>query len=107
MVELFNSDVGEVSDEYTCHACDSFDNPRRVIIIDIGCSAHMFSDWRVFRNFRTKTGVQVRCANGQLAESSGVGDVGFLTNVLLIPQLKTNLISEGKHGYGGSHTKRG
>ena len=57
---------------------------------------HMFSDWRVFHKFRTKTGVQVRCANSQLVGASGVGDVGFLINVLLVPQLKTNLISEGK-----------
>ena len=55
----------------------------------------MFSDWRVFLNFR-KTVLQVKCANGQLVAASGVGDVGFLTDVLLVPQLKTNLISEGK-----------
>ena len=87
MVKVFNFNLGEVCDEYTCHACDSVDNPRRVIIIDSGCSANMFSDWRVFRYFRNKTGIQVRCVNGQPVEASGVGDVGFLTNVLLVPQL--------------------
>ena len=55
----------------------------------------MFSDWRVFLNFLTKTGIQVKCADGQLVEASGVGDVGFLTNALLVPQLKANLIPEG------------
>ena len=70
-----------------------------MIIIDGGCSAHMFSDWRVFRNFRTKTGIQVKCANGQFIEASGVGDVDFLTGVLLVPQLK--LISEGKLALSG------
>ena len=37
----------------------------------------------------------MRCTNRQLVGVSGVRDVGFLTNVLLVPQLKTNLISEG------------
>ena len=78
------------------HTCDSVENARRVINIDSGCSAHMFSDWRVSRNFGTKTGIQVKCANGQLVEASGVGDVGCLTYVLLVPSLKTNLISEGE-----------
>ena len=64
----------------------------------------MFSDWRVFSNFRTKTGVQVMHANGQLAEASGVVDVGFLSNVLLVPKLKTNLISEGKLALSGWKT---
>ena len=99
-----NSNVKEVCFGYTCHTCDSSENARRFIIIDSGCSAHMFSDWRVSRNFRTKTGVQVRCANGQLVEASGVGDEGFLTNVLLVPQLKTNLISEGKLALTGWKT---
>ena len=59
MVEVFNSNLGEVCENYTCNAWKSTDNPRRVTIIDSGCSAHMFSDWRVFRNFRIKTGIDV------------------------------------------------
>ena len=55
----------------------------------------MCSDWKVFRNFRTKTGIQVKCANGALIEKP-VGGVDFLTDVLLVPQLKKNLNSEGK-----------
>ena len=54
----------------------------------------MFSGWRVFRDFSSKTGIQVKCANGQLIEASGVGDVGILTTVLLVAQLKKNLIYE-------------
>ena len=61
MFEVFSSNVGEVYDEYTCHACGSAKNARKVIIIDSGCSALMFSDWRVFRIFRIKTGIQVVC----------------------------------------------
>ena len=75
-------------------------NARKVV----GCNAHKFSDWRGFRNFRTKTGVQVRCANGQLVEAYGVGDAGILSNVLLIPQHKTTLISEGKPALSGWKT---
>ena len=58
MAEVFNSNVGEVCDEYACHECDTDVNALSVTIIDIRCSAHMFSDWRVFRNFRTKTGIK-------------------------------------------------
>ena len=75
MAEVFISNVGEVCDEYTCHTCDSSDSVRRAIIIYSGCSAHMSSDWIFSRNFRSTTGIQVRCANGQLVEASGVGEV--------------------------------
>ena len=54
----------------------------------------MFTDLRVFRNFRTKIGIQVKCANGQLIEASGVGDVGFLADVLSVPKLKKTLNSK-------------
>ena len=53
----------------------------------------MFSDWRVFCN--------LRCANGKVVAASGVGDVGFLRDVLIVPQQKTNLISEGKLALSG------
>ena len=33
-----------------------------------------------------------------------MGDVGFQTNILLVPQLKTNLISEGKLALSGWET---
>ena len=46
----------------------------------------------------------MRGANGQLVEVSGVGDVGFLTNVLLVHRLKTSLISEGKLALSGWKT---
>ena len=64
----------------------------------------MFSDWRVFCNFRTKTGIQFKCANGQLIRASSVGDVGFLTDVFLVPQLQKNLISEEKLVLSGWRT---
>ena len=43
----------------------------------------------------------MRCAIGQLVEASGLGDVGFLTNVLLVHLLKKNLISEEKLALSG------
>ena len=52
------------------------------------CSAHMFSEWRVFHNFRTKNGIQVECSDSQLIAASDVGDNDILTNVLLVAQLK-------------------
>ena len=61
----------------------------------------MISDLRVFRNFRTKTGIQIKYAIGQLIEASGLGDVCFLTNVLLVPKLKKTLISQGKLALSG------
>ena len=114
MVEVYRFNVREVYDRYTYYACESDINTLRwlryktrmweqcvantpgmrvkvvekssVIIIDSECSAHMFSDWRVFRNFRTKTGIQVKCASDQLIEASDVGDLDFLIGILLVPQ---------------------
>ena len=34
MVEVYNTNVGEVCDEYTCYSCDSDGNARSVIIIN-------------------------------------------------------------------------
>ena len=95
MAEIYNSNVRELCGENTCNACHSDENARINIIIDNGCCSHMVSVWRGFRNFRTKTAIQVNCANGQLIGASGVGDAGFLTGVLLVPHLKKNLSSEG------------
>ena len=44
------------------------------------------------------------CQCTLLVEASGVGDVGFLTNALLVPQLKTNFISEGELALSGWKT---
>ena len=62
----------EVRDRYTCYACDSGENARTVIAFCYGYSVYMFSHWRFFRNFHTKAGIQVKCANGQLIKDSGV-----------------------------------
>ena len=43
-----------------------------------------------------KTYFWVKCANGSLTKVLGVGDVGILRKILLVPQLKKDLISEGQ-----------
>ena len=49
-----------------------------------------------FRNYCNKTGIQIKCANGQLIKESGVGDVSIPNNVSLVTPLKINLIFFGK-----------
>ena len=63
--------------------CDVQGLELNTIIFDSSCSRHMFSDW-------------VKCVNGSLTKVLGVGDVGILQKVLLVPQLKKGLISEGQ-----------
>ena len=50
----------------------------------------------MFKNLSTVIDLWVKCANGSLAKVLGVGDVGILRKVLLVPQLKKDLISEGQ-----------
>ena len=110
MAEVYNSNMGEECDKYACHEADVDENTCSVIITYSGCSAHMFSVVHICsltgECFATshQNGVQVSCANGQLIEASGVGDAGFLTDALLVPQLKENLISEGKLALSGWKT---
>ena len=78
MAEVFNSNMGEVCDEYIYYVCDNGEKARSVIIIDSGCSARMLSDWRVHCTFRSKTGIQVKSANRQLIEASSVVSVVIL-----------------------------
>ena len=61
---------------------------RNVIIFDRGCTRHMFSDWRMFKNLSTDVNLRVKCANGSLTEVLSVGDVGILPKVLLVPQMR-------------------
>ena len=56
----------------------------------------MFADWTMFKNLNMDVDLWVNCANGSLTKVLGVGDVGILRKVLLVPQLKKDLISEGQ-----------
>ena len=87
---------GEINEEYSCFVCDVQGVVRNVIIFDSGCSRHMFSDYKMFKNLSMDVDLWVKCANGSLTKVLGVGDVGSLRNVLLVPQLKKDLISEGQ-----------
>ena len=63
--------------------CDVQGVVRNIIIFDSGCSRHMFSDWRMFKNLNTDVDLWVKCANGLITKVLGVGDVGILRKVLL------------------------
>ena len=68
----------------------------RVIIFDSGCSRHILSYWRMFKNLSTDVDRWFKCANGSLIKVLGVGDVGILRKVSLVPQLKMDLKYEGQ-----------
>ena len=86
MAKFLNSNVEELFNEHICWACDSDEKACSVVIADSGCSALVFSDWRGFPNCFVTTDIQVKYANGQLTEGSGVDDVDILTNALLVPK---------------------
>ena len=54
------------------------------------------ADWRLLKNLSTDVDLWVKCANGSLTKVLGIGDVGVLRRVLLVPQLKKDIISEGQ-----------
>ena len=94
--KIVSSYNGEINEEYSCFVCDVQGVVRNIIIFDSGCSRHMFSNWRMFKNISTDVDLWVKCANGSMTKVLGVGDVGILRRVLLVPQLKKELISEGQ-----------
>ena len=66
----------------------------RSIIADCGATAHMFSDSALFSNYGLEHGISVRMAGGALEKVIGVGDVGPLKDVLHVPNLFFDLVSE-------------
>jgi len=54
----------------------------------------MFSDSSVFTNYRHVEGISVRMAGGALERVMGMGDVGPLKDVLHVPKLVFDLVSE-------------
>ena len=69
-------------------------NDHRMIISDSGATKSMFSDSSVFRNYRRVKGISVRMAGGALEQVIGMGDVGPLKDVLHVPNLVFDLVSE-------------
>ena len=65
-----------------------------MIISDSGATKPMFSERSVFTNYRIVTGISVRMAGGGLEHVLGIGSVGPLEEVLHVPNLVFDLISE-------------
>ena len=64
------------------------------IVSDSGATKHMFHDTNQFSNYVETVNHFVRVADGKLVPVLGVGDVGPLRNVLHVPSLVYDLVSE-------------
>ena len=72
--------------------------------MDSGCSNHMAKDQSIFKDIDKSVNVKVRLGNGAIVESQGKGTVmvetkkgtKFIKDVLLVPNLKENLLSIGQ-----------
>ena len=91
IIELANKCADPISNNG--HSTSRSRGPR-IIISDSGATKSMFSDRSVFTNYRKLTGVSVRMAGGALTPVFGIGDVGKLKNVLHVPNLVFDLVSE-------------
>lgn len=78
--------------------------------IDSDCSNHMTGDENIFRCIDTSVKSRVRLGNGEFVDTKEKGTIAVQTNngtkyisdVLLVPSLKSNLLSVGRmieHGY--------
>jgi len=72
--------------------------------LDSGCSNHMAKDQSIFKDIDKSVNVKVRLGNGAIVESQGKGTImvetkkgrKFIKDVLLVPNLKENLLSIGQ-----------
>nr|KYP43166.1 Retrovirus-related Pol polyprotein from transposon TNT 1-94 [Cajanus cajan] len=72
--------------------------------LDSGCSNHMAKDANIFKDIDESVKVKVRIGNDTIVESKGKGTVmvetkkgtRLITDVLLVPNLKENLLSIGQ-----------
>nr|KYP76789.1 Retrovirus-related Pol polyprotein from transposon TNT 1-94 [Cajanus cajan] len=72
--------------------------------LDSGCSNHMAKDASIFKDIDESVKVKVRMGNDTIVESKGKGTVmvemkkgtRLITDVLLVPNLKENLLSIGQ-----------
>ncbi len=85
MVEVVHS----TSEAPTKHDQDTI---KDLWFVDSGCTNHMIQDASYFENIRPYS-AKVRVANGLQINAVGIGKVGLLDNVLLVPELAINLIS--------------
>ena len=83
---------------------DSNDELSRNWYLDSGCSNHMAKGESIFKDIDDSVKVKVRLGNGSVVESKGKGTVmvetkkgtRFIKDVLLVPNLKENLLSIGQ-----------
>ncbi|KAG2557530.1 hypothetical protein PVAP13_8NG216309, partial [Panicum virgatum] len=81
-----------------------------VWVIDSGCTNHMAADPKIFQDVDSSHQAKIHMGNGSIAQGEGKGSVTiqtedgpkFIKDVLLVPDLKQNLLSVGQlleHGY--------
>nr|KYP76948.1 Retrovirus-related Pol polyprotein from transposon TNT 1-94 [Cajanus cajan] len=83
---------------------ESCDNGDGSWYLDSGCSNHMAKDQSIFKDIDNSVKVKVRLGNGTMVESQGKGTVvvetkkgtRLIKDVLLVPNLKENLLSIGQ-----------
>ncbi|KAM1349820.1 hypothetical protein EV1_003830 [Malus domestica] len=82
----------------------------KVWFVDSGCSNHMTANKNILHNVDTTNLTRVKMGNGQLVDTLGRGTIAvhtkngkmFIKDVMLVPDLKQNLLSLGQlieHGY--------
>ncbi|CAN6572549.1 unnamed protein product [Malus baccata var. baccata] len=82
----------------------------KVWFVDSGCSNHMTANKNILHNVDTTNLTRVKMGNGQLVDTLGRGNIAvhtkngkmFIKDVMLVPDLKQNLLSLGQlieHGY--------
>lgn len=87
---------------YACHS--SLPEDKKAWYIDSGCSNHMCEDKNIFVQIDTTINPKVRMGNGAVAEAKGKGTIAintksgvkYIRDVLLVPDLKENLLSVGQ-----------
>ncbi|CAN0856784.1 Retrovirus-related Pol polyprotein from transposon TNT 1-94 [Linum grandiflorum] len=103
--------------DFSLTACHASEVQKQEWMVDSGCTNHMTHDEKLFseinRNFKTS----VKMGNGAVEEAKGIGTVTLQTtggtmtirDVLLVPDLKFNLLSVGQlieHGFSLTFDKK-
>ncbi|KAG6391565.1 hypothetical protein SASPL_149321 [Salvia splendens] len=99
------------SEEYMFYASQSKkQKDKDVWYLDSGCSNHTTGDESIFVSIDTSVNSQVKMGNGALVKAQGKGTISVdtkkgkkrISDVLLVPDLRQNLLSVGQlieHGY--------
>jgi len=66
------------------------------VVADSGATRHMFHDRKHFTNYRVVHGHYIKVADGKVVPAEGIGDVGPLRDVLHVPSLVYDLMSESE-----------